>query len=278
MNEIQYNEVSCPNNQINIKIQLNETKTTTGNLYLEETDYINYNDPIIQIQIQEIFLNYDKSLLSRIQIIKIIHDYIRDEIKYGFTYHLHNRKASDVLIDKVGNAHTKTTLFVAMLRALDIPCRIVFANISTELFRGFGVLGQFMDHSYVEISIENKWIKMDSYVIDSELYMKSKSQLEQEIFEYDNKLTLASRKYLYGYGIHLHGNIEFNIQYNTMIQLVSDEFSSREWGHYRDVMDFYDSAIGTQNNYDDIFPINLITKAYISYLNYCIHNLRNKNI
>ena len=66
-----------------------------------------------------------------------IHDFVRDEIKFGICSEFYNMKASQVLERKVGFCNTKATLFCAMLRNAKIPCRIHFYNINKKILTDF---------------------------------------------------------------------------------------------------------------------------------------------
>jgi len=49
-----------------------------------------------------------------------------------------------------------------------------------------------ISHSYLEVNLDNKWIKLDSYIIDEELRNKTVPILQKE-----NKIV--------GYGVHVNG-------------------------------------------------------------------------
>ncbi len=80
---------------------------------------LNFNDEMFQHLIRQKGwdnLNYEDR-------IKQIYDFVRNEIKFGY-----NRgddiPASEVLQDGYGQCNTKSTLLMALLRAVGVPCRI----------------------------------------------------------------------------------------------------------------------------------------------------------
>lgn len=56
------------------------------------------------------------------QRIGAIYNFVRDEIEFGYNVR-DNLRASHVLADGIGQCNTKGTLLMALLRAVEIPCR-----------------------------------------------------------------------------------------------------------------------------------------------------------
>lgn len=80
---------------------------------------LDYSNPAIQELIQK--KKWKK--LDEFERIKGIYNFVRDDILFGY-----NEDdafcASKVLFDGYGQCNTKGTLFMALLRACQIPCRI----------------------------------------------------------------------------------------------------------------------------------------------------------
>ncbi len=55
--------------------------------------------------------------------IKAIYNYVRDDVLFGYNID-DGISASKVLADGYGQCNTKGTLFMALLRACNIPCRV----------------------------------------------------------------------------------------------------------------------------------------------------------
>ena len=86
---------------------------------LKETTMLNFNHPSIQTLIDR---KSWKNLIEKDRILAI-YNFIRDEI--AFSYNVNDSiTAVDVLKDGYGQCNTKGTLFMALLRAVSIPCRI----------------------------------------------------------------------------------------------------------------------------------------------------------
>ncbi|MFT6994954.1 MAG: transglutaminase-like putative cysteine protease [Maribacter sp.] len=97
--------------------------------YLEPTNLVDFNIPIAQQKALEL----TKNSRSEMEKVKGIYNYVRDDIPYTFTHNL--QKTSDVLKEYIGQCNTKTTLTVALLRAVDIPARYHCRSVSKILFK-----------------------------------------------------------------------------------------------------------------------------------------------
>lgn len=99
--------------------------------YLKETQMLDYSHPTIQKLI------HDKQWkqMNEFNRIQAIYNYVRDEILFGYNSDDYI-PASKVLADGYGQCNTKGTLFMALLRACDIPCRIHGFTINKKLQKG----------------------------------------------------------------------------------------------------------------------------------------------
>ena len=99
--------------------------------YLRETKMLDYSSKNIQRLIQERNWN-DIEVFERL---KSIYNFVRDEILFGYNID-DNISASKVLADGYGQCNTKGTLFMALLRACNIPCRVHGFTIDKKLQKG----------------------------------------------------------------------------------------------------------------------------------------------
>ncbi|MEM1296727.1 MAG: transglutaminase-like domain-containing protein, partial [Verrucomicrobiota bacterium] len=163
-----------------------------------------------------------------------IHDFVRDEIEYGFGPRFYEHKASEVLSQGRGFCNSKSTLFVAMLRAAGIHARQRFVEIEPPILYGIVNPGTpWLDHSFTEVWLEGNWVAVDSYNVDPELNRGARIRLQRE------------RK-VQGYGVHSSGTIRWDGKTNSFSQFVSGleqpSFSSRDMGIHEDVFQFYESG------------------------------------
>jgi hypothetical protein len=77
-----------------------------------------------------------------------------------------------VLADGYGQCNTKTTLLMALLRAVGVPCRIHGATIHKRLQKGV-VTGLFywlaprsIIHSWAEVRLGDRWIALEGVIVD----------------------------------------------------------------------------------------------------------------
>lgn len=137
------------------------------NKYLQQTKMLNYSDPKIQQLIQERKWNS----LDDFERLKAIYNFVRDEILFGYNTD-DAIPASRVLADGYGQCNTKGTLFMALLRACNIPCRVHGFTIDKKLQKGAmtGIVyknaPQNVFHSWVEVYFEDKWYELEAFILD----------------------------------------------------------------------------------------------------------------
>lgn len=141
--------------------------------YLKETKMLDYSSKNIQRLIQERNWN-DIEVFERL---KSIYNFVRDEILFGYNID-DNISASKVLADGYGQCNTKGTLFMALLRACNIPCRVHGFTIDKELQKEAmtGIVyknaPQNVFHSWVEVYFEDKWYELEAFILDMEYLRK----------------------------------------------------------------------------------------------------------
>lgn len=160
-----------------------------------------------------------------------IHDYVRDQVPFGFAPAFYDQKASEALRAGLGFCNTKSTLFVALLRAAGIPARQYFVDIDRRILNGLIDPGTpYVDHSYTELWLNGRWTSVDSYIVDRPLFYKAKQRLEQDGSEI-------------GYGIHIDGTVDWHGTNDAFSQFVRHgripSLSTRDHGVHADVQAFY---------------------------------------
>ena len=93
--------------------------------------------------------------------------------------------ASKVLSDGYGQCNTKGTLFMALLRACGIPCRIHGFNIDKKLQKGamtgfvYKNAPKEIFHSWVEVLFEGRWFELEAFILDKK-YLSSLQRLNKD--------------------------------------------------------------------------------------------------
>jgi len=135
--------------------------------YRAETPLLDFNSESIQKLIRTHKWE-EKDTYGQIE---AVYRFVRDEIKFGYN-RKDNLKASQVLDDGYGQCNTKTTLTMALLRALGIPCRFHGFNINRKLQKGaipnwlYFFSPQKIKHSWVEVYFKGQWIQLEGFIID----------------------------------------------------------------------------------------------------------------
>ena len=148
--------------------------------YLEQTKLLNYNHSAIQ----DLIRSRQWSSLSVKNQIRSVYNYVRDEIELGY-----NRRddipASEVLQDGYGQCNTKGILFMALLRALGIPCRIHGFTIYKQLQKGamnswyYRLSPDEIIHSWIEVMYQGNWLNMEGFIIDLPYLNKLQQKFKQ---------------------------------------------------------------------------------------------------
>jgi hypothetical protein len=163
-----------------------------------------------------------------------IHDFVRDEVLFGWVPSFDAQSASQTLASRVGFCNTKSPLFVAMLRAAGIPARLHFAGINKRILSGLiDPIDRYVDHSYAEVFLGGRWLKVDSYIVDTPLFRAAMQRLR------------ASGRQI-GFGVHAKGTSNWDGRSDSFVQFVNDgscpDLSDVDFGVFDDVPAFYASG------------------------------------
>ncbi|CAM3053614.1 transglutaminase-like domain-containing protein [Prescottella defluvii] len=102
-----------------------------------------------------------------------VYDFVRDEIGFGYNA-TDALPASQVLSDGYGQCNTKTTLLMALLRAVEVPCRFHGATIDKRLQKGVvdGILYRLAPndilHSWAEVRFDDRWVDLEGVILDAD--------------------------------------------------------------------------------------------------------------
>ena len=145
----------------------NLLKGETMEQYLNETQMLDFSHADIAKLIEA--RGWQK--LAEFERIRAIYNYVRDEIL--FVYNTDDSiPASKVLADGFGQCNTKGTLFMALLRACGIPCRVHGFTIDKKLQKGamtgfvYRNAPENIFHSWVEVFLEGRWYELEGFILD----------------------------------------------------------------------------------------------------------------
>lgn len=141
--------------------------------YLQETGMLDFSHK----SIKKLVASRAWERLDDFHKIKEIYNFVRDEIKFG--YNVSDKIcASKVLRGGYGQCNTKGTLFMALLRSVNIPCRIHGFTIDKALQKGamtgivYKKAPRNIFHSWVEVYYQNKWYNLEAFILDKDYLYK----------------------------------------------------------------------------------------------------------
>ena len=113
-----------------------------------------------------------------------VYDFVRNDIAFGYNAG-DELPASQVLADAIGQCNTKSTLLMALLRSVGIPCRFHGFTIDKPLQKGaitglaYWLAPQRIIHSWVEVSLEGRWIALEGFILDAPYLVSLQRQFQQ---------------------------------------------------------------------------------------------------
>ena len=137
------------------------------NNYLQTTKILDFQNPEIQQLIQQ----KQWSELSEFHKIGEVYDFVQNELVFGYNQS-DELKASEILKDGYGQCNTKGTVFMALLRAINIPCRFHGFTIEKQLQKGaitgfaYWLAPKNIIHSWVEIYFNEQWVNLEGFILD----------------------------------------------------------------------------------------------------------------
>ena len=148
--------------------------------YLSDTVMLDFHSPCIQQLVNRKGWQH----LSVKEKISNIYDFVRNDIKFGYNSS-DDIPASRVLRDGYGQCNTKSTLLMALLRAVNIQCRIQGFYIDKKMQKGAltGITYLFAPkkivHAWTEVYFEGEWVALEGVIIDDDYLYQVKDRLCQ---------------------------------------------------------------------------------------------------
>lgn len=196
--------------------------------YLEKTQMLDFD----HTQIQTLIDNKGWNQLDEFHKIKEAYNFVRDEILFG--YNVSDMiPASQVLRDGYGQCNTKGTLFMAILRALNIPCRLHGFTIDKKLQKGamtgivYRLAPNNVIHSWVEIYYDQTWFHLEGFILDNQ-YLK---QMQAKFSDCHGSFC--------GYGIATDDFQNPMIDWNQNDTYIQKEGINQDFGLYDNPDDFF---------------------------------------
>ncbi len=189
--------------------------------YKKETNMVDYSNA----KIQQLIEQRKWKEFSEFERLKSIYNFVRDEILFGYNTD-DSIPASKVLTDKYGQCNTKGTLFMALLRACGIPCRVHGFTIDKKLQKGAmtGIVYRNAPndifHSWVEVYSEGKWYELEGFILDKDYLQKLRA-----------KFSDCSGSFC-GYGVAVKDFKEHVVDFDRNSTYIQSEGINHDFGIY----------------------------------------------
>lgn len=190
-------------------------------IFLEETKLLNYSSTMIQKLVD----NRGWKQLDDFNKIKSIYNFVRDEILFGYN-ESDEITAEKVLRDGYGQCNTKGILFMALLRSVNIPCRIHGFTIDKKLQKGamtgfiYKKAPKNVLHSWVEVYYDGNWYELEAFILDKK-YLNNL----QKIFK-------NHKNEFFGYGVAVKNFQNPTIDWNKNNTYIQSEGINQDFGIY----------------------------------------------
>ena len=155
--------------------------------WLTATPLIDLEDPKLRLRVRaltQLCRNDREKALALYGFVK--------RLPLGARFAVRARTAREVYDAGRGTASEKATLLVAMLRIAGVPARLRYVTTSGELLRGIAGYVREADRPLLEVWLQGRWQRTDTYILDAECMAAARQRLKDRGWEW-------------GYGIHVGG-------------------------------------------------------------------------
>jgi hypothetical protein len=112
-----------------------------------------------------------------------LHNFVRDEIEFGFTSGFESVRPEQTLELKIGHCNAQADLFRALLESAGIPARLRFVELDKEVLRYavpwpvFVLLPPKLFHALTEIDVGGIRVRTDSYIFKPVMFQRQREKL-----------------------------------------------------------------------------------------------------
>ncbi|MFJ7735396.1 transglutaminase family protein [Lysinibacillus sp. NPDC097287] len=204
------------------------------NSNLQDTVMLDFHNPCIQQLVRRKGWHH----LSENEKISNIYDFVRNEIKFGYNSS-DNLSASQVLQDGYGQCNTKSTLLMALLRTVNIPCRIHGFYIDKKMQKGAltGITYLFAPkkivHAWTEVYFEGDWVALEGVIID-----------DNYLHQVKDRLCRLDGGYI-GYGIAVEQKEQLNVCWRGLSTYIQSFSITDKLGVYDSPDEFFEKYNNT---------------------------------
>jgi hypothetical protein len=163
-----------------------------------------------------------------------LHDYVRDQVKFGFNKYFDAASPAYTLTFGVGHCNPKSRLMVALFRELGLEAYQHFVVIPKDILKGaippaqFWMIPAETSHSYVDVNLEGACCAIDSFIIDTAYLAGAQARLRREGCSI-------------GYGVRLDSTNTWNGKSNAFAQFAQSTMMVEVHGHVDDLEAYFGS-------------------------------------
>ena len=195
-----------------------------------------------------------------------LHDYVRDEIRFGFTPYFDAATAERTLKLRVGHCNPQARLMVELFRMAGLKARFQPVTITNAVLRGVIDTPPQLSHVFTEVYVDGDWRRLDSYIVDSPLRAAAIA-----------KLKATGREI--GFGCHVSATGTWNGRDNCFSQVATPNMILELHKPVTDIEDFYNSPeyrhrFGPIRYATLLSPARLAAGYVTRYLNAGVERLR----
>ena len=163
--------------------------------FLEETKMLNYQSA----GIQKLICEKRWGELSEYEKIKAIYGFVQNEIPLGYNRN-DTLTAEQVLMDGYGQCNTKATLLMALLRGVNIPCRIHGFEVAKDFQHGAttGIIEALAPdkivHTWAEVYYKGQWLALEGVITDNQ-YLEAVKAKYSHVQDEFMKFAIATKDF-----------------------------------------------------------------------------------
>ncbi|MFT4694309.1 MAG: hypothetical protein ACI8TE_001222 [Francisella sp.] len=212
--------------------------------------------------LEDIVRNICESTSTSEDAIISIHNYVRDNIEFGFTTKFESVTPEETIKNKIGHCNAQADLLVKMFRIAGYESRLRFVYISKKILKNaiplpiYALLPKKLYHAVSEVKFK-RWISLDSYIMP-------KVQFDKQM----NRLVASGLEV--GFGLHHKSTYNCDIHNNSFSQAMQEDL-------YKEDIIYNTLAEAEKKSGNKIFgvhfnsllkPINiLLNKPFSLYIN-----------
>ena len=124
-----------------------------------------------------------KQSYSESELLIGIHNYVRDNIKFGFTVDFENVTPEKTLQHKMGHCNAQADLFRYLLKCAEFESRLSFVFINKSILKNaiptviYLLLPEKLFHAVTQIKVSEEWLSTDSYIFTKDQFYTQKNKL-----------------------------------------------------------------------------------------------------